>query len=1299
MSNNVIQEKYCRKLFKNAADRFLQTLSKIRNNPARTKRRLVWELIQNAKDVPNKFGRVSIRISLNDKVLRFAHNGDAFTMDDFMGLVQQTSSKDSQNSDSEKTGKFGTGFISTYLLSDKIGIEGVAIVEGRYKKFNVELDRSADRSEDLAEVFVRDGAMVENVFNPESGDWVSDYDRREEEMYGTCFTYRLMSEIKERFAREGLDDLENTLPITLVNQPKLKKVEIESSGRIIQYICERKEDQLKQVSYVCVRKIENEVETPLNFMSYFENGVRIAIQIDESSQSLISAASNTPRLLRDFPLIGSEKFHFPFYLNGERFEPTEDRDGLILNGAETGSKPAISNRGIFEDAVNAVIKFNAKLCALNYSRRSLLALSRKPEADMQEETPVWFENIQKRWRQQLLRQKLLLSIRSNEHEPLENLCLPFVCSKTVSPRLESDGVFYRLVAQGNFPLRRDCSKLPVEAEYGQWADVIERERETWGDIRFEYFAKDLLSELATLETIDTFAGHAQVDHLGAVKWVSELIGLVLQNEEQGVALLNEYAVIPNRNGQFCCLKDLVSDMISPIPDALREVYDLCVEDKRKLNNQLVEPLVEQAGLSAKIKSFAMPEFASALKDLWAQNVEAAHRSVSQMLLISPRCNENTQKRRRELMGFAFTLGDVSTKDVISVDVDADSFMHEADRLWVKWAISRIENVKHVNELDEVFHSSNNPICELVRLLGHLDTYREVYEISDLDERATFPFQDGNIRALKDDKGYYLYKDESLLDEIKDVYNECKERDIREVLLDARIVGFKNARICNVEAVSNALNDFLKKSNDPLAVAVKILGVLPSDKKEYAKLHEYARDVLGDRVPVARSVSVFGFDWVPAITVVLKEIVDKVSAAKSITDLKERVACLRSRSESEMVSWLDGLISLMHDMERGSFAYILDDQDCRIFVNQNNLLCSRSTIYCDVDLSGYEELKGLAASEPVKYDIRDYLLHRKSTMSKLLGEGPHNFKSLTNKIDEVFKGYREKGLDPEDPSFRSLIFKLSELCRQDGKLAEALPNYKRVKDALLSRSLGDEKIGMLYRLNQRMPNDLLEALADADTDISQVIKLLQGIIQGTVTSGSGSRSAVVGPGIVSIAVSDGQYAGLSNDQMNDALIEAKKLVAEKLKTEGFEFTKGLCEKDYSLINGVMKDGNEYPLVVHSYLCNSRPFQLSPVDWTQLMKPRSMLLVRTTEGICPVPFRDLICNREKISLSFSTANLDIKDRLGSLAEVMRWFKEMHFDFGSLIPMRVGTAQLFDLSENPLADEQRAIQMKKDDESEVF
>src|SRR5690606_16334110 len=135
--------------YKLTADKIREKLSEIQNNPSQSSRRWVWELMQNAKDVKNIFGQVSIQIELFEDKLVFSHNGDPFKVANITGLIQQVSSKDSSNADEEVTGKFGTGFIATHLLSDIITDNGVVNHRGAHRSFEVVLDRSGRSSEEL----------------------------------------------------------------------------------------------------------------------------------------------------------------------------------------------------------------------------------------------------------------------------------------------------------------------------------------------------------------------------------------------------------------------------------------------------------------------------------------------------------------------------------------------------------------------------------------------------------------------------------------------------------------------------------------------------------------------------------------------------------------------------------------------------------------------------------------------------------------------------------------------------------------------------------------------------------------------------------------------------------------------------------------------------------------------------------------------------------------------------------------------------------------------------------------------
>lgn len=95
-------------------------------------KRWVWELIQNAKDV-NIGGKVRVRIESeldgSDAHVTFKHNGGAFSAENIRFLIEQVSSKNRTKDSTGRpttTGKFGTGFLTTHLLSPYVLVTGVA---------------------------------------------------------------------------------------------------------------------------------------------------------------------------------------------------------------------------------------------------------------------------------------------------------------------------------------------------------------------------------------------------------------------------------------------------------------------------------------------------------------------------------------------------------------------------------------------------------------------------------------------------------------------------------------------------------------------------------------------------------------------------------------------------------------------------------------------------------------------------------------------------------------------------------------------------------------------------------------------------------------------------------------------------------------------------------------------------------------------------------------------------------------------------------------------------------------------
>ena len=84
-------------------------------------KRWFWELLQNAKDSVLESEKVNIKIEIKEKEIAFSHTGNAFELDEILSLIIQGSSK---TDDDNKTGRFGTGFMTTYLLSKKVRITG-----------------------------------------------------------------------------------------------------------------------------------------------------------------------------------------------------------------------------------------------------------------------------------------------------------------------------------------------------------------------------------------------------------------------------------------------------------------------------------------------------------------------------------------------------------------------------------------------------------------------------------------------------------------------------------------------------------------------------------------------------------------------------------------------------------------------------------------------------------------------------------------------------------------------------------------------------------------------------------------------------------------------------------------------------------------------------------------------------------------------------------------------------------------------------------------------------------------------
>lgn len=554
---SVVNDSISKNNVKLSADKIIEKLDELREEGKKSKRRWIWELMQNAKDVPNIYGQVSIEITLNQNELTFAHNCNAFTIDNLTGLVQQVSSKHSTNQNKKVTGKFGTGFIATHLLSDIITIDGVLQEPGEVaKKFAFELDRSGKTSEDLM-IPIEDALLELNAIDesPKFNSYPEYETSRTENDYFNKFRYSL-NEDSFKTAEVGINDLIESLPISLVFLEDIKQVRIINNVNNTQHLYKVEKQRIKENEYneVCISILDEMNSTsPVykNFIIKSKEEIELLVEVKEfENYQLVSVNENQPFLYRDFPLIGTEKFYFPFILNGKTFNPTERRDSLYLNG---DSEKVNKNKQLLESAIDYSLEFVDYLVLKKAKNLFSICLSSLPDYnfdvdDLEHNSKEWYiENIQTKYRQQLIDKKIvgqdddicaLSSVRfptSNEYDypELRNLITDFLGK----------------------------AKVPVIQEQESWIHFLgpENEMQTWG-LDLSYGLTELVNDINKLESTIDFTGSVDV-----FSWLNRLYKTI--DDLGQTALHNSNKLVPNHNGLFKKLPSLFLEKISEDDDS------------------------------------------------------------------------------------------------------------------------------------------------------------------------------------------------------------------------------------------------------------------------------------------------------------------------------------------------------------------------------------------------------------------------------------------------------------------------------------------------------------------------------------------------------------------------------------------------------------------------------------------------------------------------------------------------------------------------------------------------------------
>lgn len=533
------------------SDKIIKRLHDLEKTVQNNHGRWAWELLQNAKDsVAESDRKVSVRIKHSNDEIEFSHNGNHFTEKDIRGLINQISSKEVDEGEvSKRTGRFGTGFLTTHLLSKKVFIKGIVETEdGVLYKFGFPLDRNGKTTNLLIPKI--ETAWREFHESTEDGE-IEEYD---EDDFNTSFTYSVVTDTQKEIAQVGIDEFKALIPYVLSFIPEINSVEIIDTvlGNKVEFT----NDPNVSEGFKKIIKTQEGQPTVIRMLFATNGTVSIAARVIKKSNSFeLQSFEKVPKLFCDFPLIGTEHFHFPIVVNSFFFNPQTERDGIWLKG---DNDPEVKeNKKILEQAFGLYKNLVARLECPTYRYIFNIANSKMPSTDESYFDKDWYtKTIQKPLRDFLLKQEIVES-EDEKAKKLENSWFPLK-SYTKETREK--------LWQSTFDLFPGsvCKKEDLH----HWVDII------WDDVNKITFA-EIASDISKTGTVSKLSESLRKDETDTFEWLNE-IGQFIIDDETNLPLVEKYPIIPNEAGKFLLKSEL---FINQIKDPkLIEILQLLGDD-------------------------------------------------------------------------------------------------------------------------------------------------------------------------------------------------------------------------------------------------------------------------------------------------------------------------------------------------------------------------------------------------------------------------------------------------------------------------------------------------------------------------------------------------------------------------------------------------------------------------------------------------------------------------------------------------------------------------------------------------
>lgn len=496
-----------------------------RSDPDHAARRWPFELVQNAHDAGPRAGRegISLQLDLVDRLLRFSHDAAPFTMGDIAALITGGSSKDFDAPDT--TGRFGTGFLVTHVLSERVHVIGLLEKDGQCRRFNVSLYRPDD--EDL---------ILQNINDSESTLGHTEQIADADDLPTAVLEYRVDD---TSAASVGIKALEGALPHLFGTCRRLRHITIRCDDSEQEWIVTSNTPAAVRNGVVIEETI---VSSTTNASATREwrviraseqTGARghlvVALRKRDEGWEL-SKPEAVASVFRQLPLLGSPMLPGWVIIDGD-FDVDEIRSSVHVSGG----RDAVLREAFA--AIGGLAMFATEEAWTNGYRIAQLAMP--TESLGEDATKIWREILESAATElsqlplvQTVREGLLPSVETEDRDHH----VDFISQQ---PSVGYDD-FWKLCAE--------CTKVdpPVVIESEGWSEIAQG----WQDLGVTVTWIDLkrLGELASSEAAQLCQIHVAAEQYD---WLARYLDAVGKAwEASGVVKSHLTHLLPDQNGRL-----------------------------------------------------------------------------------------------------------------------------------------------------------------------------------------------------------------------------------------------------------------------------------------------------------------------------------------------------------------------------------------------------------------------------------------------------------------------------------------------------------------------------------------------------------------------------------------------------------------------------------------------------------------------------------------------------------------------------------------------------------------------------